>query len=149
MREKSIFTSTCVWGNPYIRYFRLVEVLRCFTLLALLGLSASANTIMPTGGTSGSSVYVSETGPPGAPMTVSESYYSTLLGSDQPILNPDGSRPQDSFILPQSGSQTVKVPKTVTGFTVSDIDQSTGKPGDPADPGYLYIGAFAGGPMFA
>jgi hypothetical protein len=81
-------------------------------------------------------------------MTIYVSYYSILLQSDQTILNPDGSRPQYSFIIPKSGSVTVPIPKTVNGLTVSDIVQITGKPGDKADPGFLYVGAFDTGPMF-
>jgi hypothetical protein len=81
-------------------------------------------------------------------MTVYTSYYSILLDSDQPILNSDGSRPQYSFIIPPSGSVTVPIPKTVNDKTVADVVQHTGKPGDPMDPGDLYIGAFGSGPMF-
>ncbi len=125
-----------------------MKLLSGFSLLIFCGFPALGATIMPTGGTGGPFKNVTEKGPPGAPMTIYVSYYSILLDSDQPILNPDGSRPQYSFIIPPSGSVTVPIPKTVNGLTVSDIVQITGKPGDKIDPGYLYVGAFGSGPMF-
>jgi hypothetical protein len=84
---------------------------------------------------------VREKGPVRAPVTI----YPTDQG--QRIKNADGSEPRYSRRIPAGGEFTIPIPRTVNGVQVTDLEQVTGKPGDPLDPGHLYIAAFGTGPM--
>lgn len=127
------FVRTSVWRNCALR-----------TAMALVALfvcrQSDADTIFPDS-FAGPFTNVKEKGPVGAPVTV----YPTNQG--QRIKNADNSEPRYSRRIPAAGEFTLPIPRTVNGVQVTDLQQITGKPGDPLDPGHLYIAAFGSGPM--
>lgn len=83
-----------------------------------------------------------ETGPANAPVTV----WPTNDGDR--ITNADGAEVRFSQrIFPPATGVTFRIPGVINGLKVTDVQQITGNPGDPLDPGTLYISVFDNGVM--
>ena len=113
---------------------------------ALVGLlwvlPASANPIPPDSAVLGKGLRITETGPNGAPITLS------FTNNGNPILNANGQAPRFVARIPSNtNTVTFTVPEKINGLAVTDFIQTTGNPGDPVDPGVLYAGVFSGGVM--
>jgi hypothetical protein len=83
-----------------------------------------------------------EVGPPFGPVTV----WPTNNGSR--IENADGQEVRQSGLLaPPASAITFLIDGIINGLPTTDAEQKTGNPGDPRDPGTLFVSVFSNGIM--